>query len=44
MEKTMKRKIKILYVTAEITPYANAGGLGEVGAELSQGFGGSRRL
>jgi starch synthase len=27
----LKRKIKILYVTAEITPYANAGGLGEVG-------------
>lgn len=27
----MKRKIKILYVTAEIAPYANAGGLGEVG-------------
>jgi starch synthase len=27
----MKRKIKILYVAAEISPYANAGGLGEVG-------------
>jgi len=27
----MKRIIKILYVTAEIAPYANAGGLGEVG-------------
>lgn len=27
----MKRKIRILYVTAEITPFANAGGLGEVG-------------
>jgi starch synthase len=27
----MQRKIKILYVTAEIAPYANAGGLGEVG-------------
>lgn len=27
----MKRKIKVLYVSAEIAPYANAGGLGEVG-------------
>jgi starch synthase len=27
----VKRKLKILYVTAEISPYANAGGLGEVG-------------
>lgn len=27
----MKRKIRVLYVTAEISPYANAGGLGEVG-------------
>ncbi|MHB8129965.1 MAG: glycogen synthase [Mobilitalea sp.] len=27
----MKRKIKILYVAAEVSPYANAGGLGEVG-------------
>ncbi|MDD3172419.1 MAG: glycogen/starch synthase [Herbinix sp.] len=27
----MKRKIKILYVSAEISPYASAGGLGEVG-------------
>lgn len=27
----MKKKIRILYVAAEITPYANAGGLGEVG-------------
>lgn len=27
----MKRKLKILYVTAEISPYASAGGLGEVG-------------
>lgn len=27
----MKRKIRILYVTSEISPYANAGGLGEVG-------------
>ena len=26
----MKRKLKILYVAAEIAPYANAGGLGEV--------------
>ena len=26
----MKRKIKILYVSAEIAPYANVGGLGEV--------------
>jgi starch synthase len=34
METTMKRKIKILYVAAEITPYANAGGLGEVGRSL----------
>lgn len=30
----MKRKIKILYVAAEISPYANAGGLGEVGRSL----------
>jgi starch synthase len=28
---TMKQKIKILYVAAEIAPYVNAGGLGEVG-------------
>ncbi len=27
----MNRKIKILYVSAEISPYASAGGLGEVG-------------
>lgn len=27
----MKRSIKVLYVAAEISPYANAGGLGEVG-------------
>lgn len=27
----MKRKIKVLYVSVEIAPYANAGGLGEVG-------------
>lgn len=30
----MKRKIKLLYVSAEISPYANAGGLGEVGRSL----------
>jgi starch synthase len=30
----VKRKIKILYVAAEISPYANAGGLGEIGASL----------
>ena len=27
----MKQRIKILYITTEISPYANAGGLGEVG-------------
>lgn len=31
MEEGMNRKIKILYVTAEISPYTNTGGLGEVG-------------
>ncbi len=30
----MKRKIKVLFVSAEISPYANAGGLGEVGRSL----------
>jgi starch synthase len=30
----MKRKLRVLYVTAEIAPYAQAGGLGEVGASL----------
>lgn len=30
----MERKIKILYVSAEISPYASAGGLGEVGKSL----------
>ena len=30
----MKRKIKVLYVTAEVSPYAQVGGLGEVGASL----------
>lgn len=30
----MERKIRILYVSAEITPYASAGGLGEVGQSL----------
>lgn len=30
----MKRKIKLLFVSAEISPYANAGGLGEVGRSL----------
>lgn len=30
----MERKIKILYVSAEISPYASAGGLGEVGRSL----------
>lgn len=32
----MRQKIKILYIAAEITPYANAGGLGEVGRSLPQ--------
>ena len=27
----MNRKIKILYIAAEISPYASSGGLGEVG-------------
>jgi glycogen/starch synthases, ADP-glucose type len=27
----MRKKLKILYITAEISPYASAGGLGEVG-------------
>jgi len=30
----VKRRIKVLYVSAEITPYASAGGLGEVGRSL----------
>ncbi len=30
----MKQKIRILYVSAEISPYASAGGLGEVGRSL----------
>ena len=30
----MKRKIKVLYATAEAAPYAQVGGLGEVGASL----------
>lgn len=30
----MKRKIKVLYVAAEMAPYATAGGLGEVGKSL----------
>lgn len=30
----MNRKIRILYVAAEISPYANAGGLGEVSRSL----------
>lgn len=34
----MKRKIKVLYVTAEISPYANAGGLGEVGRSFAKGL------
>jgi starch synthase len=34
----MRQKIKILYIAAEITPYANAGGLGEVGRSLPQAF------
>lgn len=32
----MKKKLKILYVTAEISPYASAGGLGEVGRSFPQ--------
>ncbi|MGB4659714.1 MAG: glycogen/starch synthase [Mobilitalea sp.] len=32
----MNRKISILYVAAEISPYANAGGLGEVGRSFPQ--------
>lgn len=30
----MKRKIRVLYVAAEISPYAQAGGLGEVASSL----------
>lgn len=32
----MKRKIKVLYVSAEISPYASAGGLGEVAKSLPE--------
>lgn len=32
----MKRKIRILYVSAEVSPYANAGGLGEVGRSFPE--------
>lgn len=32
----MNRKMKVLYVTAEISPYASAGGLGEVGKSFPQ--------
>ena len=32
----MNRKINLLYVAAEISPYANAGGLGEVGRSFPQ--------
>jgi starch synthase len=36
----MKRKLKVLYVTAEIAPYASTGGLGEVGKSFPEALAG----
>lgn len=39
-----KSKIKILYVSAEISPYASAGGLGEVGKSFPQALQKSKNI